>query len=264
MKDGNYIKIYRSMLDWEWYQDINTCRLFLHMLLKANWKDGKFQGTTVPRGSFISSLPKLSEETKLTVDEIRTALKHLEKTGEVTRQTTNRSSLFTVVNYQLYQGTSQTNPNPIPYSSQSIPSPFPAIEEEKEREEGKEIKKERKNITVSNETVCQTDVRLILDAWNELDAFGIKPVSRLSPSSKRYQSLIARIREYNTADILLAIDKIKNSSFLQGKNKQGWTITFDWFVLPNNFPKVLEGNYDNKSSTEENASSQWIEKWRNA
>ena len=55
-----------------------------------------------------------------------------------------------------------------------------------------------------------------------------------------------RIREYGIDTVLLAIEKVKASDFLQGKNNRGWIITFDWFVLPNNFPKVLEGNYDNR------------------
>ena len=58
MSDMDYIKLYRNLLAWEWYSDINTCRLFIHMLLKANWKEGNFRGTTVPRGSFVSSIGK--------------------------------------------------------------------------------------------------------------------------------------------------------------------------------------------------------------
>ena len=81
---GDYVKINRSLLEWGWYQDKNTCRLFIHMLLKANWKDGFFLGIEIKRGSFVSSLAKLSEETNLSVREIRTAIKHLESTGEVT------------------------------------------------------------------------------------------------------------------------------------------------------------------------------------
>ncbi len=100
---GDYIKVSRSLLDWEWYRDINTKVLFLHMLLKANWKDGRFEGTTVPRGSFVSSVRKLACETELTEREIRTAISHLKTTGEVTSKTTNKYSVFTVVNYDLYQ-----------------------------------------------------------------------------------------------------------------------------------------------------------------
>ena len=107
--DGNYIKLSRGLLEWEWYTDINTTRLFIHMLLKANWKDGNFKGTTVPRGSFVSSIGKLSGETGLTEREIRTAISHLKKTGEVTSKTTNKFTVFTVVKYDLYQTTDKQN-----------------------------------------------------------------------------------------------------------------------------------------------------------
>ncbi|KMZ52361.1 hypothetical protein [Dorea sp. D27] len=138
--NGNYIKISRSLLDWEWYQDINTCRLFVHMLLRANWKDGKFKGTTVPRGSLVSSIGKLSEETGLTVDEVRTAIKHLQGTGELTKQSTNKFTVYTVANYDMYQDISQATPNQTPSNAQAIPKLFPTIEE------GKNSKKGRKEI----------------------------------------------------------------------------------------------------------------------
>lgn len=114
-----------------------------------------------------------------------------------------------------------------------------------EESKGKEIKGEESTFTVSNETVCQTrDVRHIVEAWNELGAYGIKTISRISSKSKRYRNLIARLKEYSIDDVLTAIDNIKASDYLRGKNKYGWVITFDWFVLPSNFPKVLEGNYN--------------------
>lgn len=128
------------------------------------------------------------------------------------------------------------------------------VHTEKEiRDKSKE--KDKIIITVSNETVCQTDVRRIVAAWNDLQGYGIKPVSRVSCESKRYKCLTARIREYGVERVLNAVDRIKNSDFLRGKNKNGWAITFDWFVLPNNFPKVLEGNYDGQQGIGENGYS---------
>lgn len=100
---GSYIKIDRKIIDWEWYGDINTCRLFFHMLLKANWRDAKFQGEDVPRGSFISSVRKLSEETGLTEREVRTAISHLKTTHEVTGKSHTKYTVFTIKNYCLYQ-----------------------------------------------------------------------------------------------------------------------------------------------------------------
>ena len=55
---SDYIKLYRSLIDWEWYKNINTKVLFIHMLLKANWKDGRFEGKIIPRGSFVSIVPE--------------------------------------------------------------------------------------------------------------------------------------------------------------------------------------------------------------
>ena len=80
--------------------------------------------------------------------------------------------------------------------------------------------------------------------------YGIKGVSKVSNTSQRYQRLVARIKEYGIEDVLKAIEKIKGSSFLQGKSnsRRAWVVTFDWFVLPNNFPKVLDGNYDDVKS----------------
>ena len=97
--------------------------------------------------------------------------------------------------------------------------------------------------TVSKDTVCRTDVQRITKQWNSLAEYGIKPVNSINPKTKRYDMLRARIRVYGMDKVLEAIKNIKNSAFLCGNNKNGWTITFEWFVRPNNFIKVLEGNY---------------------
>lgn len=115
-----------------------------------------------------------------------------------------------------------------------------------------EIKKEDETITASGGTVQQSSIKTVIEAWNELQSYGVKPVLKINASSKRCQSLKARIREYSTEEVLGAINKIKQSSFLQGKNARNWVITFDWFVLPSNFPKVLEGNYDNQLNQADN------------
>ena len=92
------------------------------MLVSAYWKDGNYKGVEIKRGSFPSSISELSRETNLSAMEIRTALKHLQSTGEVTTnqqannkqdntnltsnltsKKTNKFTVFTVVNYDLYQ-----------------------------------------------------------------------------------------------------------------------------------------------------------------
>ena len=104
------------------------------------------------------------------------------------------------------------------------------------------------NLTVSKDTVCRTDIQRVIEQWNLLAVYGIKPVNSIRSGTRRYDMLKARIRSYGIEKILEAVGNIKNSSFLCGGGQKGWTITFEWFVRPNNFIKVLEGNYDDISS----------------
>lgn len=109
----------------------------------------------------------------------------------------------------------------------------------------KDIDKEKDNkLIVSKDTICQTDVRRVIEEWNKLQEVGINPIRDIKPSSKRYQLLKGRIREYGIDEVLNAINNVRNSDFLRGENNRGWMITFDWFVKPNNFLKTLEGNYN--------------------
>lgn len=126
-------------------------------------------------------------------------------------------------------------------------------EKKKNTEDRGEVKTEG---TISDEIVCQTqsvslDVKEVAEAWNDLQSLGIKRVSKMITTCTRYKSLSARIREHGKDKVLEAIENIKASNFLQGMNDKGWVITFDWFVKPNNFVKVLDGNYSNRVTREQ-------------
>lgn len=84
----------------------------------------------------------------------------------------------------------------------------------------------------------KNEYQTIIDAWNQLPVTNIRYIK-----GNRLTLLKARLKEYTLDEVLSAISNIKESPFLLGGNKQGWQITFDWFVRPNNFPKVFEGNY---------------------
>lgn len=98
-----WIKLHSKLMNWEWYKDSNTKDVFIHCLLKANWKDGNFKGEFIPRGSFVTGRKKLSEELGLTEQKIKTALNHLKSTNEITIKTTNRFSIISINNYEKYQ-----------------------------------------------------------------------------------------------------------------------------------------------------------------
>lgn len=134
-----HIKIDRKILEWEWYRDINTCRLFIHLLLKANWKDGRFQGTEVLRGSLVTSYSRLAEETGLSVQNVRTAIKHLNSTGEITNKQHAKFTVITVKNYDKYQLDNRVTNNLSTVDQQATNKQLTTIEE------GKKVRREENN-----------------------------------------------------------------------------------------------------------------------
>lgn len=101
---GGFIKLFRQILDWEWYDDLPTCRLFIHLLLKANYAERNWHGQTIERGSCITSYATLASETGLSQEQIKRALKNLTKTGEIKRIATNKNTVICVVKYADFQG----------------------------------------------------------------------------------------------------------------------------------------------------------------
>lgn len=116
---ANYLKLHRKMLNWGWYDDINTKVVFLHCLLKTNWLPGEWHGIEYKAGEFITSLETLSNETHLSISQVRTAIKHLEMTGEITSKSQGKCRLITVNNWDAYQGSDKEDDKEIAGSSQS-------------------------------------------------------------------------------------------------------------------------------------------------
>ena len=98
-----FLILHRRLLDWEWYKDTNTKSLFIHCLLKCNWEDKNWKGIIIERGSFITSVNTLSFELGLTIQQIRSAIKKLENSKQITIKTTNKNTLLSVVKYDHYQ-----------------------------------------------------------------------------------------------------------------------------------------------------------------
>ena len=106
---STFIKLDRNILCWGWYKDINTFKLFLHLLLVANIKDAHFMGHLISRGQHVSSYQNLSTLTGLSIMEVRTAIKHLKATHELSIHSTNKFTIFTIKNYDVYQSTPSSN-----------------------------------------------------------------------------------------------------------------------------------------------------------
>lgn len=115
------------------------------------------------------------------------------------------------------------------------------------------------NLIVSNDTICSNDLERIFEAWNSLSDLGITQIRGIVKGTKRCSQVRKRVHDYGIDAVLVAINKIRDSKFLQGKATD-FTITFDWFIRPNNFIKVYEGNYDDKINRTGNKGADMLEK----
>lgn len=134
-ESGKWIKLHSKILNWEWYKVPNTRDLFIHLLLKANWKDGKFQGYDIPRGSLVTGRKQLAEETGMTEQEVRTALNHLKSTNEITIKATRKFSIITITKYEIYQMNNQVDNHPPTNNQPTTNQQLTTIEEYKNIED---------------------------------------------------------------------------------------------------------------------------------
>lgn len=98
-----WICLQRKFLEWEWFDDAVMVKLFIYLLLKAYFEPRKWRGIEIGRGQIITGRHQLSAETHLSEQQIRTGLRKLESTGEITLQSTNKFTIITISNYAKYQ-----------------------------------------------------------------------------------------------------------------------------------------------------------------
>ena len=125
--------------------------MFLHLLITVNWTDKKWKGQEIKRGSIVSSYEKLATETGLSVMQVRTAIKKLRSTGEITSKSSNKNTVFIVNNYDLYQGSNKQNNEPVTSKQQADNIQITTTKE------SKEVKKD------INKTMCKADANALFE-----------------------------------------------------------------------------------------------------
>lgn len=97
-----YVKLWRKITEWEWFDDANTFRLFIYLLLHANHTPKKWRGIDIDRGEFLTSRDKLAKALKISVKNVLTSERRLKETNELANKTTNKYSLYRLLNYDFY------------------------------------------------------------------------------------------------------------------------------------------------------------------
>ena len=261
--EGGWVKLYRSIFKWEWWDDMYTRNLFVVCLLMANSSDRRWRGIVIGRGSFVTSMAHLSKIAGLTARQTRTAVEHLKSTNELTIETTNNYSIITVCHYERYQDPAEAE-RQTKRQTGCQTADKPPTNERQTTDTKQEYKNGRIEESESSSPIVEEDMTDVPSAaepayvekedlkidygklaqyWNEKTkgVFGIVE----SIENNRRKMVRARIRDKGKKAFMEAIDKVCASTFLAGA---AW-FNFDWLIRPNNFDKVMSGNFDNKEKT---------------
>lgn len=237
-----FIKLHRQITEWEWYDDANTMRLFIHCLLQANFKDKQWHGTVIKRGQFITSQPKLAHSLKLSVQQIRTALNKLKSTGEITVYKTADYSIITVNNYKEFQMDNSLDNSLITGYQQANNRLITTTNNDKNDNN-------EKNVYLLEQKTKKIDpytnpfIKLFKDEYQKV--FG-KQLYLDNRQCNRICELSADIDNFENT-IQIAISKLKNIDF----GFTNYTADVNWLLKDSNYTAVLNGEYDTKQSKED-------------
>lgn len=100
---NGWIALHRKFEQWGWYGDPITKAVFIDLLITANWKDTEYRGVLIKRGQTVIGRKALAAKLGISEKQVRTALSHLEKSGEIRKQATNRFTIVTLCKFNDYQ-----------------------------------------------------------------------------------------------------------------------------------------------------------------
>lgn len=194
--DNGFVSLHRKLLDWEWYDDINVKVLFIHLLLKANWKEKDWHGINIKRGSFITSINKLAVETHLSPMQVRVALDKLILTNEITKVSSSEYTIITINNYCVYQDNNIPNNKRVTNEQQTSNKRVTTTNKDNKDN------KENNNIYIGEVVSRYTD----------------KINSQSKLTDKARDKISTRLKTYSKEDLFRAIDNFSNDSWWMQNN----------------------------------------------
>ena len=103
MAVAGYIKLSKKILSWAWYDNISIFKIFIHLLLTAEYQERKIGRLTLERGQAFISQRKMAKINGLSYKQVRNALECLQDTGEIEMRSTSKGTIITICNYTKYQ-----------------------------------------------------------------------------------------------------------------------------------------------------------------
>lgn len=254
MSNQGWIKLHRQILDneiWDDGEPFSKAHAWIDLLLTANHESRRiiFDGNLVEvkRGQKITSVRILGERWHWSAQKVLRFLKMLEALQMITRNANSRRTLITIVNYDKYQGEDENDGTLTEHSRDTHGTLTERRTLTNKNVKNDKNEKKEEASSLHSEEAAPSAYDNIAEVWNTLPE-PVAKVSRITKGSQREKKLHRRILDYGEDKVKEAIENIRGSTFLMGGGARGWVINFDWFISPENFPKVLEGTYTDKQS----------------
>ena len=263
MQKKGYVKIYRKMLDWGWFQDGNMLKAMLWFIINANTQDSEYRGIPVRRGSLVTSRKELSAKwsgtrrhERVSEQEVRTILKRLQCSGEIVVNSTSAFTLITVCKYDLYQGNNNIFDDVATINQPSI------------NHQSTINQPHNKNIRILEDNILHTHAREDLIITDEAYA-NIKrryntefenifhPCQRLTLNARL--AIRQCLETFGRGSIDTVFKQLRQSAWLTGSSPSGWVPDILWIFTPKNYERILNGYYSQKQQGKTPAKPQLIE-----
>jgi DNA-binding transcriptional regulator YhcF (GntR family) len=199
--DLGFIKLWRNILDWEWYEHPDVSRVFFHLLLKSNYTIKKWQGITIDIGEFVTSTEKLCNALNLSKFKVKNALKKLEDSGYIKVETNNKFTKIKLLESDVYKKEPFKKQKQTEHQIENLTTNNPTSTQNQTETTNKEKKEEeiekRKNIFKTeifkfSNSFSQDHLESFFDYWCQEN----KQTGRLKFEDEQYWNLEFKLKNW--------------------------------------------------------------------
>jgi len=260
MSQMGWIKIHRGMINWEWFSSPKHLSVFLDLLLNANHKDKKYRGKLVKKGQLTTSYNAISLRTGVSVRGVRTVLRDLKATQEITHEATRHCSVISITKWDSYQLDDKQNDNLNDKLTTDRRQPNDNLTTTNKNvnnvKNEKNVEKKCKAPTISNDLFDN-----VINTWNNILAGknNFKYVRGLKSQTKeKFFAIVELNSEFkNVESWTECFNNVKNIDTYNGNNPHSFVASLVWLIDTEKIVDVLNGQFggnngtSNKSTLEE-------------
>lgn len=274
-----WLKIDKDLVDRWLRTDGEKLLWWIDMLQMAAWRDAD----GLLRGQFRASLSGLLQRWSTTKKKVRNFLEFLEQTGRIERVHGREFSIITIVELSEV-GAQQGHTKGTARAQKGMCVSAGYTDEGHSKGTARA---QQGHTTLVKNIINNNNISSLRDdatapacaregdsdsgrkSWDGLRDFfnrtmderGARIPKIKAVTDRRLTAVMARAREYGGDAVYEVITKAASSPFLNGGGNHVFVADFDWIFRPNNFPKVLEGNYDERFTNNKNATRYDADNW---